>query len=128
MQADLCLRLRHRRIRQVQKRRLDQRRDDEHVHRRIAREAGVADFFRQPEPAINLHGAGVAALHLGQELRRVLLLDQDAAHATPAEVDRERQADRAGADNDDLVSTIPLASCAGLTRASMMSGSMSGLT
>ena len=38
----------------------------------------------------------------GQQLRRALLLDQRAAHAAPAEVDGERQPDRAGADDENL--------------------------
>ena len=60
------------------------------------------NFLRDAEPAVDLHGAGVAPLHLGQKLRRVLLLEQDAAHAAAAKIDGEREPDRAGADNDDL--------------------------
>ena len=99
---NLGLRLCDRRVRQMQQRRLDQRGDDEHIHRHVAREAGIADFLRDAEPAVDLHGAGVAPLHLGQKLRRVLLLEQDAAHAAAAKIDGEREPDRAGADNDDL--------------------------
>ena len=86
----------------MQQRRLGERRDDEHVHRHVARKAGVADFLHDAEAAVDFHGAGVAALHLGQELRRFFLLEQDAAHAAAAEVDGERQADGSGADDDDL--------------------------
>ena len=78
----------------MKQRRFDQRRDNEDIHRRVAREAGVANFLRDAEPAVNFHGAGVAPFHLGQELRRVLLLQQDAAHAAAAKIDRERQARR----------------------------------
>ncbi len=86
----------------MQQRRLDQRRDDEHVHRHVARKAGGADFLRNAEAAVDFHGAGVAPLHLGQELRRVLLLDQHAAHAAAPEIDGERQAHGSGADDDDF--------------------------
>ena len=86
----------------MQQRRLDQRRDDEYVHGHVARKSGVADFLRDAEPAVDLHGARVAPLHLGQELRCLLLLQKNAPHAAAAEVDRERQADGASADNNDL--------------------------
>ena len=59
-------------------------------------------FSREAEPAVDFHGAGVAALHLGQELRRLFLLEEGAAHAALAEIDGERQADRAGADDENL--------------------------
>ena len=86
----------------MQQRRLDQRGDDEHVHRHVARKTGIADLLRDAEPAVDFHGAGIAPLHFRQELRRVLLLEQDAAHAAAAKIDGERKPDRAGADNDDL--------------------------
>ena len=59
-------------------------------------------FSAMPHAPVDLHGAGVAPLHLRQKLRRVLLLDQRAAHAAAAKIDGEREPDRAGADNDDL--------------------------
>ena len=66
------------------------------------RQPGGADFLGEPHAPVDFHGARVAALHLRQELRRVLLLDQHAAHAAPAEIDGERQPDRAGADDENL--------------------------
>ena len=107
--GDVGLRLRDRRIRQMQQRRLDQRRDDEHVHGHVARKPGIADLLRDAEPPVDFHGAGVAPLHFWQELRRVLLLEQDAAHAPAAEIDGEREPDRPGTDNDDLrvQTTVP---------------------
>ena len=86
----------------MQKRRLDQRGDDEHVHGRLARKSGVTHLLRDAQTAIDFHGAGVTPLHLRQELRRRLLLEQDAVDASPTEVDGERQADRSGADDQYL--------------------------
>ena len=60
------------------------------------------NFFREAQPPKDLHGAGVAALHLGQELRRFLLFDQNTANAAPAEIERQGQADRTGADDENL--------------------------
>ena len=59
-------------------------------------------FCAMPMPPVDFHGAGVAPLHLRQELRRVLLLEQNAAHAAAAKIDRQRKPDRPGADDDDL--------------------------
>ncbi len=56
----------------------------------------------QSHAPVDFHGARVGALHLRQEQRRLLLLDQDAAHAAHAEIDRKREARRSGAGNDDL--------------------------
>ena len=121
--CDFRLRLLDRRVGQMQQRRLDERGDDEHVHGHVARKSGVADFLRDADAAIDFHGAGVAPLHLGQKLRRVFLLEQNAAHAAPAQVDGERQTHGAGADDENLriQATIPkcrrigakLSSCAG---------------
>ena len=87
----------------MQQRRIDQRRDDEHVHRAIGRKAGSADPVGDPHPPIDLHGARVATLHLRQELRSILLLDQRAADAALSERDRERQPDRPGSDDENLL-------------------------
>ena len=59
-------------------------------------------FRREPHAAEDLHGARVAALHLRQELRRGLALDQRAAHAALAEVDGEHQPHRSRADDQDF--------------------------
>jgi len=57
-----------------------------------------ARIFPGEDPcAGRFHRAGVAALHLGKELRRFLALDQSTAHALLAEIDGERQSDRPGA-------------------------------
>ena len=69
---------------------------------RASRKAGITNFLRQPHAAVDFHGAGVAPLHLGQKLRRVLLLKQDAAHTAAAKVDCERYPYGPGADNDYL--------------------------
>ena len=100
--GDLLLGLGNRWIGQAQERRFDQRGDDEHIHRAVRREAGGADALGKAHPAEHFHGAGIAALHLGQELRRLLLLDQHARDAAHAEINRERQPDGTGADNEDL--------------------------
>ena len=38
----------------------------------VGRQAGGADSLGEPHAAEDFHGAGVAALHLGQQLRRLL--------------------------------------------------------
>jgi hypothetical protein len=86
----------------VQQRRLVHRKDDVDVHRHVRREARGANAIRQAHPAEDLHRPGVAALHLGQEFGRRLLLDQGAAHAPAAEIHRQGQPDRAGADDQDV--------------------------
>ena len=64
--------------------------------------AGGADLLRDAHAAVDFHGAGVAALHLRQKLRRRLLLDHHAAHAAKPQVDGQRQAGGAGADDENL--------------------------
>ena len=100
--VDLGPRLRHRRIRQVQERRLVHGEHDEDVHGDAAVEPGRADLLGKAHAPIDLHGAGVAALHLGQELGRLLLLDEGAADALEAERDGERQPDRPCPDDQNL--------------------------
>jgi hypothetical protein len=100
--VDLPARLRHRRIRMVQERRRVHRPDDVDVHRHFGAEPGHAHFRREAHAAEDLHGAGVAPLHLRQELRCGLALDERAAHAFLAEVDREDQANRPRADDENL--------------------------
>ena len=92
----------------MQERRLDQREHDEHVHRAARRQAGRAHFLRDSHAPVDLHAAGIAALHLGEELRRLLLLDDGASNAAQAEIDGERQAGRAGTDDENLGVHSPL--------------------
>src|SRR6266850_718880 len=101
--ADLGARPLHRRVGKMQERRLNQREDDEHVHRDVLAQAGGADLVRDSHAPEDFHGARIASLHLRQELRRFLLLDQRAAHAAPAEIDGERKADRTAADDEYLL-------------------------
>jgi hypothetical protein len=68
----------------------------------MRREAGGADALGKAHAAEYFHGAGIAALHLGQELRRLFLLDHHARDAAHAEINRERQPDGTGADDEDL--------------------------
>ena len=96
---NLLLRRVDRRIGQVQKRRIDHRRDDEHVHRHPRGQALGADGLRDSHAPVDFHGACVAALHFWPHMRLGLLLDQRVANAAPSEVESEREADRAGADN-----------------------------
>jgi hypothetical protein len=93
----------------MQQRRINQGRDDEYVHRAIARKSGVANFGRNAHPAIDLHGTGVAPLHFRKKLRGILLFKQRATHASPTQVNGERQTHGAGADDDNLCiqTTIP---------------------
>ena len=86
----------------MQERRLQDRGDDEHVHRAFGRQAGGADAVGEPHATVDFHGAGVAPFHLGQELRGLLLLDQRAAHAAHAEIDGERQAHWPSADDQNV--------------------------
>ena len=69
---------------------------------RVARQAGIADFFGNAQAAVDFHGAGVAALHFRELDCSFVALDQRAAHAALAEVERQRQADRPGADDQDI--------------------------
>ena len=62
-------------------------------------EAGRSDEFGDAQAAIDLHRAPVAALHLGQLAGRRVAFDQRAAHTTLAEVERQRQPNRPGADD-----------------------------
>ena len=91
-----------RRIGQMQDRRIDKAGDDEDVHRHVAEAAGRADFLGQPHAAEELHGARVAALHLGPLPAGVIALDEDALHAALREVDREGQADRTRPDDQHI--------------------------
>src|SRR3989442_10378888 len=100
--ADLGARPLHRRVGQVQEWGLGQRQDDEHVHRNVVAQAGGADLVDDSHAPEDFHGARIASLHLRQELRRFLLLDQRAAHAAPAEIDGERKTDRTAADDERL--------------------------
>ena len=63
---------------------------------------GVADLLRDAEPTVDLHGAGVTPLHLGEELGRFFLFEENAADAATAKIDRQRQANGSRAHNDDL--------------------------
>jgi hypothetical protein len=83
-------------------RRLDEREHDEHVHGNVGREAGGAHFLGEPHAPVDLHGARVAALHLGKELRRLLLLDERDADAFLSERHRQREPGRARPDHENL--------------------------
>ena len=74
----------------------------EHVHRRFARQACVAHGLGDAQAAEDLHRAGVAALHLRELNRCRVALDQRRAHAALREIEREREADRPGADDENL--------------------------
>ena len=58
--------------------------------------------MRHPYAAINFHRPGVATLHLWKKLRRIFLLNQNAAHAAATEINGKGQSDGAGADDDDF--------------------------
>src|SRR5712692_4119437 len=68
----------------------------------MGRQAGGTDAVCEPHAAEDFHGAGIAPLHLGKELRCFLLLDERAAHAAQPEIDREGQPDRTRADDENL--------------------------
>ena len=57
-------------------------------------------FSNTPAPA-ELHGADAGRKHLGIDDFTVALLDQEAWHAAPAEIERERQADRPAPDDEN---------------------------
>src|SRR5215831_16117217 len=81
---------------------LDDRGDDEDVHWAMGRQAGATDAICEPHAPEDFHGAGVAPLHLGKELRRFLLLDERTAHAAQPEINRKGQSDRARPDDENL--------------------------
>src|SRR6266853_1425945 len=60
------------------------------------------DAVCEPHASEDFHGAGIASLHLGKELRRFLLLDERTAHAAQPKIDRKDQSDRARADDENL--------------------------
>ncbi len=91
-----------RRVRMVHQRRIDDRRDDKDVHRAVRRQPHRANAVGKTHATVDLHRARVAPLHLRQKLRRVLLLDERAAHPAHAEIDGERQPRRAPADNENI--------------------------
>ena len=100
--TQLRLRLFDGRIAQMQQRRLGERKHDIDVHRDVGPQSRGADLSRKSDAAIHLHGPRIDALHLRQEGRPLLLLDQRAAHAALAEVDRKRQPGRPAADDEDF--------------------------
>ncbi len=102
MRLDRRPRLVDRGVMLAQQRGFIHRQDNKDIHRDVRAQARGADLVRNSKAAEDLHGAGVAALHLGQELRRFLLLDQNAANAAPAEIVRQSEADRTGADDENL--------------------------
>jgi hypothetical protein len=89
-------------MRVVHQRRLDQRQHDEDVHGAMRGESGGANLVGDAHAPVDLHGASVATLHLGEKLRRLLLLNDGAAHAAPPEIDRQGQAGRTRSDNENL--------------------------
>ena len=99
---DLSPGLGHRRIFQPQEWRAIERQRDVDIHRHVAGQPGRPNLLRQPHPPEDLHRPGVAPFHFRQELRGGLFLDHRAADAAAAEVDGQRESDRAGADDQDI--------------------------
>ena len=102
--GDLLAALRHRGIFQHRDRRIAEPGGQEHVHRVVGRITQRPHPIGDADAAIELHGARVRAVHLRIGQRGRAALDQQAAHAAPAKVDGQRQADRPGAGNDHVVS------------------------
>ena len=94
--------LRHGRMGHLEQRRPHQVEQQIGVHRPVRRIARRAHGLGEAEAAENLHRPRIAALHFRIAERRVVLLDQRAADAAPAEIDGERQADRPGPDDEHL--------------------------
>src|SRR5262249_10234259 len=65
-------------------------------------QAGGRVFLANPLRRENLHPAGFPPPLFGRKLGRLLLLDEGAADATQAEVDREREAYWTGTNDEDL--------------------------
>src|SRR5438105_290040 len=78
---------------------VDEARDPGVVLRVIAVVAGFLHGTHDAPAPAELHGADMDDVHLRLGDTAVGLLDQRAGHAAPAEVAREREPDRAGADN-----------------------------
>ena len=75
---------------------------DEHVvERKVAREAPVLHLLGDAPAAAELDRADAGREHLCVDDLAVALLDQRARHAAPAEIEREREADRSAADDED---------------------------
>src|SRR5580704_7415457 len=72
------------------------------VHRPVRRISRSAHGIGETEATENLHRSRITALHFWVAERRIVLLDQDAADAALAEIDAERQPDRAGPDDKNF--------------------------
>jgi hypothetical protein len=77
-------------------------RADEDVHRHVGGQPRGAYPAGDAHPAEMLHGARVAPLHLRQAARPRTLVDQLAADPQLAQLDRQRQAHRAAADDQHV--------------------------
>ena len=89
-------------------------RDEHRVAGVVARERAVVHLVGDAPAPAELHGADVHLVHLRRDDGAVALLDQQAGHAAPAELARERQTDRPAADDQNrnfLHSTHSQVSC-----------------
>ncbi len=86
----------------MHERRFDERQHDEDVHGTMRGKTGGANLLDNTHAPVDLHGPGVAALHLREELRRILLLDDDRAHTAESEVDGKGQSGRTRPDDENL--------------------------
>ena len=99
--GDLLAALGHRGVFQHRDRRIAEPGGQKYVHRVLGRIAQRPHPIGDADAAVELHGARVRAVHL--RIGRVVgLRSISGAHAAPAEIDGECQADRTGANNDNI--------------------------
>ncbi len=75
--------------------------DEHHVERIVGRERAVQHLAGDAPAPAELHGADVHLVHLRRGDRAIVLLDQKALHAAPAEIGGECKSDRPAADDQD---------------------------
>jgi hypothetical protein len=68
----------------------------------VCGQPGATDFLGNSHAPVDFHRTSVGMLHLRQELRFLLLLDQNAANPPLAEINCERQPDRSGTDDQNV--------------------------
>ncbi|MCY1236487.1 hypothetical protein D9M72_491430 [compost metagenome] len=86
----------------MQQRWLCKRGHDEHIHRVVTRIPRIANPLCDVEPAIDLHRARVATLHLRPVPGRRIALNDDAAHTSLPEIDSQCESNRTRPDDENL--------------------------
>ncbi len=100
---DLFPPLRHRRIFQSRDRFVAEPCCQKHVHWVVGGIAQGADAIDDSDAPVEFHGPGVGAVHFRPWRRRGVFFHDQAADASPSQIDRQGQADGTRARDDDIV-------------------------